>query len=88
MAGQRHPFEVVPLCFWWFETVERLRDRSLACATNRELHDQDRNAKDREKDQVEQYERRTAVFAHHIGKTPHVAQPDRATCADQDEPES
>jgi hypothetical protein len=86
LASQRHPFEVVPLRFRWFKTVERLRDRSLACATDRKLHDQDRNAKDREEDQIEQHERRTAVFAHHVRKTPYVTQPDRATCADQDEP--
>ena len=88
VARKAHPLEVVPFRARRLERVVAARDGFLTGAPGRELHDEHRQREDGQKHQVHEYECRTAVFAGDVGEAPHVAQPDGAARAHQDESEA
>lgn len=75
----------VPLGPFWFEHMERTGDALLAGTAHGELHDHNWQSHDEQKQQVDQYEGRAAVFSGDIGEPPHISQSDGTACGDQQE---
>ena len=68
--------------------VERAGGRSLARTTYGELHHHDRQSQHDQEDEVQDNERRTAILAGDVGKTPDVAKADGATGGHENEPDA
>ena len=81
-ARQTEPSVDMPLGSLGLELLVRLDDAQSAASAERQLHRQNRDAHDRQKQQVDQYEKAAAVLTRNVGEFPHIADADRTARAD------
>ena len=85
VARDAEPAVPVPLASLGFQRLEGLGDPPLASPAHRELHDHHRQAKNQQKQQVDQHKGRPTVLPCDVREAPHVSQADGTSRGDEHE---
>ena len=75
VARDAKPAVDVPLAALGLQRLEGQGDALLAGPAHGKFHHHHRQAQNHQKQQIHQHKGRTAVFAHYVRKSPHIAQP-------------